>query len=178
MESDPPLLVPRRAVELSNDARGEPKLLRNWSGAGAYVLLAEPGAGKTKAFEVEARETGGEYTSARDFITLRSQRPKAPIFIDGLDEMRAGTASHRAPLDQIRSRLDDLGRPAFRLSCREADWRSAVDHGSLKAVAPNGELTILHLEELDDEDILRILRSREVANAEEFLANSRSHALT
>lgn len=175
MESDPPLLVPRRAVELSNDARGEPKLLRNWSGAGAYVLLAEPGAGKTKAFEVEARETGGEYTSARDFITLRSQRPKAPIFIDGLDEMRAGTASHRAPLDQIRSRLDDLGRPAFRLSCREADWRSAVDHGSLKAVAPNGELTILHLEELDDEDILRILRSREVANAEEFLANSRSH---
>lgn len=143
------------------------------------MLLAEPGAGKTKAFEVEARETGARYTSARDFITLRSRnfRPDVPIFIDGLDEIRAGSESHRAPLDDVRRRLDELGRPAFRLSCREADWRSAVDNESLKAVAPKGELAVLHLEELDDADILDILRSLEVEHPEEFLAESERYGI-
>ncbi len=179
MDKSPPLLVPRRAVELSSEAPGIPQFLANWRGAGAYVLLAEPGAGKTKAFEVEARETAGEYTSARDFITLQSRKFKSdvPVFIDGLDEIRAGSGSHRAPLDDIRRRLDELGRPAFRLSCREADWRSAVDRESLKAVAPKGELTVLHLEELEDADILAILRSLEVKNSEEFLAESVRHGV-
>ncbi len=179
MDKSPSLLVPRRAVELSPETRGEPQPLADWRGVGAYVLLAEPGAGKTKAFEVEARETGGEYTSARDFITLQSRKFKsdAPVFIDGLDEIRAGSGSHRAPLDDIRRRLDELGRPAFRLSCREADWRSAVDRESLKAVAPKGELAVLHLEELEDADILEILRSLAVENAEEFLAESERHGV-
>ncbi len=179
MDRSPPLLVPRRAVELSPDSRGTPQPLSTWRGAGAYVLLGEPGAGKTKAFEVEAHETEGEYTSARDFITLRSRRFKAdvPIFVDGLDEIRAGSVSHRVPLDDIRRRLDELGRPAFRLSCREADWRSAVDSDSLKAVAPKGELAELHLQELDDADILAILHSLSVAHPEKFLTESEHHGV-
>ena len=179
MDKGLPLLVPRRAVEISPEAPGVPQPLTSWRGAGAYVLLAEPGAGKTKAFEVEAQETGGEYTSARNFITLQSRKFKsdAPIFIDGLDEIRAGSASHRAPLDDIRRRLDELGRPAFRLSCREADWRSAVDRESLKAVAPKGELAVLHLQELDDADILAVLRSLGVEPPEEFLAESERHGV-
>ena len=174
MDTSPSLLVPRRAVELSADTRGAPQPLSAWRGTGAYVLLGEPGAGKTKAFEVEARETEGEYTSARDFITLRSRKFKAdaPIFIDGLDEIRAGSVSHRVPLDDIRRRLDELGRPAFRLSCREADWRSAVDRESLKAMTPKGELAELHLQELDDADILAVLRSLFVKQPEEFLKES------
>ncbi len=181
MDKSPPLLVPRRAVELSPEAPGipQPQPLTNWRGVGAYVLLAEPGAGKTEAFKVEAWETGGEYTSARDFITLQSRKFKSdvPVFIDGLDEIRAGSGSHRAPLDDIRRRLDELGRPAFRLSCREADWRSAVDRESLKAVAPKGELAVLHLEELKEADILEILRSLAVENSEKFLAESERHGV-
>ena len=167
-----PLLVPRSAVDLSNDEMSGPLPLSHWRETAAYVLLAEPGAGKSKAFEVEAQETGGDYITASDFVALRSRKLKAPIFIDGLDEIRAGAGSQRGPMDEIRSRLDDLGRPAFRLSCREADWRSAVDPDSLKAVAPNGELAVLHLAEIGEADILRILRSREVANPEEFLENA------
>lgn len=179
MDTSPPLLVPRRAVELSPDSRGAPQPLSAWRGAGAYVLLGEPGAGKTKAFEVEAHETEGEYTSARDFITLRSRKFKAdaPIFVDGLDEIRSGSVSHRVPLDDIRRRLDDLGRPAFRLSCREADWRSAVDSDRLKAVAPKGELAELHLQELDDADILEVLGSLSVERPEEFLTQSEHHGV-
>lgn len=179
MERSLPLLVPRRAVELSPDSRGAPQPLSAWRGAGAYVLLGEPGAGKTKAFEVEALKTEGEYTSARDFVTLRSRKFKAdvPIFVDGLDEIRAGSVSHRVPLDDIRRRLDELGRPAFRLSCREADWRSAVDRESLKAVAPKGELAELHLQELDDADILDVLHSLSVEYPEKFLTASEHHGV-
>ncbi|MBI4292346.1 MAG: hypothetical protein HY661_12790 [Betaproteobacteria bacterium] len=179
MEKSFPLVVPRRAVQLSPERPRESHPLARWRGIGAYVLLAEPGAGKTEAFKREARKTGGEYTSARDFITLRSRsfKPDAPIFIDGLDEIRAGSESHRAPLDNVRRRLDELGRPKFRLSCREADWRSAVDNESLTAVASKGELAVLHLEELDDADIVAILRSLGVEDPEGFLVESERHRI-
>lgn len=177
MEARTPFFVPRSAVEPSNEDLSGPQPLIDWRNTSAYVLLAEPGAGKTETFKVEAQESGGDYTTARDFVTLQSQTYKAPIFIDGLDEMRAGANTQRGPMDEIRRRLDHLGRPAFRLSCREADWRSAVDPDSLKAVAPSGELAVLHLAELDDADILLILRSREVAKPEEFLDHAERHTM-
>ena len=170
-------LVPRDAIDLSTENLREPLPLSHWRDTGAYVLLAEPGAGKTSAFEVEARESGGDYVSARDFVTLGSRKFQSPIFIDGLDEIRAGATSQRGPMDEIRKRLDELGCPAFRLSCREADWRSAVDGDSLKSVAPNGELAVLHLAELDEKDILRILRSRDVEDAEGFLEKAERHTM-
>jgi len=177
VETRTPLLVPRSAVEPSNEDLGGPQPLIHWRNTSAYLLLAEPGAGKTETFKIEAQESGGDYTTARDFVTLQSQTYKSPIFIDGLDEIRAGANTQRGPMDEIRRRLDDLGRPAFRLSCREADWRSAVDSDSLKAVVQNGELAVLHLSELDDADILRILRSRDVEKPEEFLDHAERHTM-
>ena len=168
------VIVPRRAVEISAETRSAPLPLANWRGAGAYVLLAEPGAGKTEAFKAEERDTGGTYVTARDFITLRTRRfdQSLPILIDGLDEIRAGSGSQRTPLDDIRKRLDELGRPPFRLSCREADWRSSVDRERLEAVAPGGKLAELHLRELGDTDILEVLRGHGVKHPETFLAES------
>ena len=178
MAKTPSIVVPRHVVELSSESKGTPQLLSSWRNAGAYVLLAEPGAGKTEAFKAEAQGTNG-YTTARDFITLRSRTfdKGTPIFIDGLDEIRAGSDSNRAPLDDVRRRLDELGCPAFRLSCREADWRSAVDLERLKAVAPGGELTELHLQELCDADILEILRALSVERPDEFLTESERHGV-
>ena len=60
MENYQPLLVPRHAVDLSNDELSGPVPISHWRETAAYVLLAEPGAGKSKAFEVEAQE----YTAA------------------------------------------------------------------------------------------------------------------
>lgn len=153
-------------------------MLSSWRNAGAYILLAEPGAGKTEAFKAEAERTNG-YVTASDFITLRSRAfdKSTPIFIDGLDEIRAGSGSSREPLDEIRRRLDELGRPPFRLSCREADWRGAVDLERLKAVAPGGTLAELHLQELSDTDILKIVRGFSVERPNEFLEESELHGV-
>lgn len=178
MAESPNLVIPRRAAELLVKDGGSPQLLSHWRDVAAYVLLAEPGAGKTQAFLAEKRATGGSYVTASDFISLRSTTyPNTPIFIDGLDEIRAGSYSHRAPLDEIRTRLDELGRPSFRIACREADWRSAVDHTRLKAVSRTGELAELHLQELDDAEILAILRSLSVERPEEFVTRSEHHGV-
>jgi hypothetical protein len=171
--------VARKAVDLSDASQRQARPLSDWRFAKAYVLLAEPGAGKTRAFENEQREGGGEYVTARDFITLGLDRFKGrgPIYIDGLDEIRAGSATFRGPLDDIRRRLDELGCPAFRLSCREADWIGAVDQDALRAVAPRGELAVLHLEDLDDADIAQILLDLKVKDPAAFLAQANRHGI-
>ena len=122
-----------------------PRPLEDFRERDAYVLLGAPGAGKTVEFEREAGREGGCYVTARDFITF-ADRPEwhgTTLFIDGLDEVRAGAADGRTPLEAIRFRLDALGRPRFRLSCREADWFGANDRRHLESVSPSGEVTVL-----------------------------------
>ena len=84
------------------------------------------------------------------------------LFIDALDEVRAGSPDARATLDAIRSRLDKLGKPRFRLSCRAADWRGEQDRGRLSAVAPvSSQVVLLLLDPLSDDGVTRILAARE-----------------
>ena len=119
----------------------------------AYVLLGEPGAGKTHEFTRESDELGDTAVkvSARSFVALDPRRPEwqnKTLFIDGLDEMRAGLADARPPLDEIRNRLDRLRPPRFRLSCREADWLGNNDLQALREVSPNSQITVLRLDPL------------------------------
>ena len=103
------------------------RLLKDFRSEPAYVLLGDPGAGKTTAFEAECRAHGENacLVTARDFIALElNSHPEwreKTLFVDGLDEVRAGSVDLRTPFDEIRKRLDALGRPRFRLSCRTAD---------------------------------------------------------
>lgn len=140
----------------------EQKNLENYRDKAAYVLLGDPGAGKTEAFKLEAKESGGEYITARDFAVFEPKDSLAnkTLFIDGLDEMRADGGDGRTPLDHIRNHLERLGCPRFRLSCREADWLGASDSEALKRVSPDGEIVALHLDPLSKDDIIEILRHK------------------
>ena len=132
------LRVPRRATALLADRR-DTRPLQEWRDVDAYVLLGDPGAGKSESMRAEALASAGVYLSARDFIALGVESVSAgkTLFIDGLDEMRAGSADGRVPLDAIRSRLNGLGRPRFRLSCREHDWRAQTDRAARGQQSPN-----------------------------------------
>jgi hypothetical protein len=127
----------------------------------AYVLLGDPGEGKTTVFEQEAERQGACFVTARDLITFDiDNHPEwhgNTLFIDGLDEIRAGSLDARTPFDGIRAKLDKLGHPRFRLSCREADWFGASDQDRLKTVSPDGRVTLLHLDPLTEDDVLEIL---------------------
>lgn len=157
-----------------------PRSLSDYRDTAAYVLLGDPGAGKTSSFEAEALATGGCFIRARDFLTFDT-RPgwsDQTLFIDGLDEMRASSADSRAPLDQLRRKLAQLGCPHFRLSCREADWLGSSDRTHLNQVAPGGEVCTLRLEPLSEPEILELLESREdVQDADAFFTAAREHGL-
>lgn len=155
-------VVSRTCTEIPENERDrEPssRPLDAYRAAPAYVLLGDPGAGKTTAFEREREACGadGVLVSVRDFLTFEpSSHPEwhgKTLFLDGLDEVRAGQPDARVPLDAIRRNLDGLGRPRFRLSCRAADWLGTNDRSNMAAVAPDGSLTVLRLDPLADSDI-------------------------
>ncbi len=95
------------------------------------------------------------------------------LFIDGLDEVRAGVADARTPFDVLRSRLDALGKPRFRLSCREADWLGTNDRENLTRVCSDAGLTVLRLDPLSDDNIVQILTARPGVDARSFVASAR-----
>lgn len=175
------IFVPRTGTELAPDGQrlpGQPlAALRERS---AYALLGEPGAGKTKAFDLEAKAVGTEAISARDFVTLgpHGKCQGKPLFIDGLDEMRAGSADGRSQFDAIRQRLDALGRPPFRISCREADWLGASDLEGLARVAPDGKVAVMHLDDLTDAQIAQVLTENHgVADPQNFIDQAHKRRL-
>ena len=148
----------------------------------AYVLLGDPGAGKTTVFEQEAERQGACFVTARDLITFDiDNHPEwhgNTLFIDGLDEIRAGSLDARTPFDGIRAKLDKLGRPRFRLSCREADWFGASDQDRLKTVSPDGRVTLLHLDPLTEDDVIEILsHEHDASYARSFVKQAKERGL-
>jgi hypothetical protein len=147
----------------------------------AYVLLGDPGSGKSETFKAEANASDGFYVTARNFVvlTLPAGTEKKTLFVDGLDESRAGEGDGHTPLDRIRQRLDELGRPSFRLSCREADWLGASDRHALSAVAPSGQIAVFHLDPLTKEQIRDILiNDSSVSDPDAFLTQAEQRGLS
>jgi len=175
-----PFLVRRTCTRKKEDKREECRPLEEYRDLSAYVLLGDPGAGKSESFGREAIASGGEYVRARDFATFDpgDELKGKTLFIDGLDEIRADGGDGRTPLDHIRKHLDRLGRPSFRLSCREADWLGESDTTALKRVSPDGEIVALHLDPLSGEDVAEILKNKvNVFDVEAFIHQAREHGL-
>jgi hypothetical protein len=144
----------------------------------AYVLLGDPGAGKTEAFKREAEESGSEPPiKARDFATYKPNREYQgkTLFIDALDEMRADGGDGWTAIAQVSKRLEELGCPRFRLSCREADWLGESDSAALQRISPN--IVALHLDPLTDSDIIEILRHKSVPDPDDFVRKADEHRL-
>lgn len=160
MSERPPDLsyrVPRTCTRVGEKAV-QPCSIESLRELDAYVLLGDPGIGKSEAFRAEAKATGGIYKTARDFVALSLPNLSGEtVFIDGLDENRSGTADGNTALDAIRRKLDAHGTPRFRISCREADWFGATDREALAAVAPGGEIGVFALDPLTKDDVVSIL---------------------
>ena len=156
---------------------GESKPLSAFRLKRAYVLLGDPGAGKTTEFKREQGVVGdglAVVVSARDLKTFdvesRPEWHSKTLFVDGLDETRAGETDSRTPLDKIRAQLARLGTPRFRLSCREADWLGPNNRRHLQAVSPDSEITVLRLDPLDNDSTAELLRSQhQVDDVGEFV---------
>ncbi|MDE0624019.1 MAG: hypothetical protein OXH83_20345 [Bryobacterales bacterium] len=188
------LRVPRRVNEVSLD-RGSPTetnaapstdscWLADHRGAQAYVLLGEPGSGKTTAFEMEADADpeNSELVSARDFAELSVERHQEwcgkTLFIDGLDEIRTASSNWREPLDSIRRSLEGLGHPRFRLSCRAGEWLGEDDAAALRRLGSYHELVVLRLDPLGEDQVRTVVEERVgQAGAREFMTYAHEHGL-
>lgn len=156
--------VPRQVRRLSDERHGSPENppepLTRFRDLPAWVLLGEPGAGKTTAFQQEAEATGGKFLRVADFIAddpdegLRGKT----LFLDGLDEIRARAGASATVIQSIRGRLKRLGKPPFRIACRAADWYGSSDAEDLKGASADGEILRLQLIPLGEDDIRAILR--------------------
>lgn len=183
------IIVPRTCTEISAENANqhrekEPRSLEEFQDVSAYVLLGDPGAGKTTAFKTECKKLREKacLITARDFLTFNPQsHPEwcdKTLFIDGLDEIRVGANDARTPFDQIRGRLDELGKPHFRLSCREADWLGANDRRHLESVSPDSKVTVLRLDPLTDSDIADVLNDRsDIGDAQTFMAAAKERGV-
>ncbi|MYD21490.1 MAG: hypothetical protein F4X04_04575, partial [Holophagales bacterium] len=180
------VIVPRTCTEiLAEDAnqhrKKESQPLEAFRDAPAYVLLGDPGAGKTTAFEAECAALGEEAYShvitADEFLTydvsdLPPEWREKTLFIDGLDEVRASSQGESA-FKEMRKLLRALGKPRFRLSCRQADWLGTNDQERLESVSPDSKVTVLRLNPLTLCDIENILNARsDIPDASTFIKNA------
>ncbi|MDE0158833.1 MAG: hypothetical protein OXI02_04840 [Candidatus Dadabacteria bacterium] len=175
-------IVPRTCKEVlppdSDQDKGSLPL-KEFRSAMAYVLLGNPGSGKTTVFETECKALGDDacFITARDFLALDpDSHPEwrgKTLFIDGLDEIRTSAYDARRPLDKIRNRIDKLGKPRFRISCRSADWLGENDLKHLARVSKDSAVTVLLLDPLTDSDVVSILdRHPDIHDSQEFIASA------
>ncbi len=181
MTSPKPYIACRTCTEINlstpdaqrgTESREESQPIENFAQEDAFVLLGAPGSGKTEEFKRQASISDGHYVSARNFLALgnQSELRSKTLFIDGLDEVRAGVQDGRTPFDAIRNKLQQLDRPRFRLSCREADWFGSNDRLYLESVAPNQKLRVLRLNSLSATNVREILRIKfELSDPDEFI---------
>lgn len=181
------LLVSRtcvRQADTKDDRTAEPMSLDDTHALIAYVLLGDPGMGKTSAFRQQAELVGGHFICAGDLLTFDDlselKNSARPIFIDGLDETRAGSTAGRVPLDNIRNKLRQLGCHSFRLSCRAADWLGNPDARKLQSLlSSEDEIQVLTLQPLTLTDVEIILRANHgISDAQAFIASAEKNGLT
>ena len=173
-----------RSVSRWQDDRwvSEGEKLSDFRTAHAYVLLGEPGGGKSTAFEEERRNDGNavEVTARRFIRRSLEAHPEwrgATLLIDGLDEVRAGGGDLREPLDSLVCRLEKLGNPRFRLSCREDSWLGRNDLRELSSVTASEEVHLLRLDPLSEQDAQRILAAAGVKDPDSFYWKAKDRGL-
>lgn len=178
------IFVPRTVKQLRQLPDGGPDTkavaLESLRSVPAWVLLGEPGAGKSEAFKSEAQAVEGLRLTIAEFVysDIDEAWKNKCLFLDGLDEVRASPTAESI-LFLVKSRLRKLGQPNFRIACRAADWYGQSDLEEIIGASPNEHLPIYTLEPLAPTDIKRILEDNfNRSDAEDFIAKAKAHGIS
>ena len=170
----------RRIQSTSSKAQqDELRPLSAYDDAANIVLLGDPGAGKTHTFRELAVRCNGRYVTAREFLVIPVTKLDGTLFIDGLDERRAGR-SDRDTVDALVKKLFAAEPPKVRISCRVADWLGDTD---LAALSPyfqqGGDPVVLLLSRLTRDEQRAVLQAEGLSanEANAFLHQAAERAL-
>lgn len=139
-----PLAPLDRSVASRNEETVVGQRLSRFRDEAAFILLGEPGSGKSSAFEEEARRAGTRVVTARDFVD--GDWPDSRIvFIDALEEYRiAQPAADR--LAMLATNLKDANYAQWRIACRAI---SLPRHDAERLEKLIGSFVTLQLQPLD-----------------------------
>lgn len=132
-----------------------------------FVLLGEPGMGKSETLKALAALTQDKPITVNDFIVtgLAQSSGGNPIFIDALDEARA--SGDTTVWRELCRRIAQAGLRSFGIACRAADWAS-TDKEDLTAVAQGQRIRVFTLDPLKPDLRRALLKHAGIANVEAF----------
>jgi predicted NACHT family NTPase len=143
-----------------------PRPFSDFVAAPNLVLLGDPGAGKTYVFKEAAKAEGGRFLKARAFLATPARMLTGQaLFIDGLDEQRAGRAD-RDTIDELVAKLFEVNPAKVRISCRVADWLGESDLAGLQPYfEQHGEMAVLLLQDLSRREQVSVLAAQGAGEA-------------
>lgn len=143
------------------------------------VLLGDPGAGKTHLFREESAASGGRFVTARGFLSTPVRATGEVLFIDGLDERRAGR-NDRDTVEKLVEKLFTAEPRQVRISCRAQDWLGESDLASLNPFFElGGEPAVLDLQKLSREEQRAVLTTQgmDAIEADAFLSEANERGI-
>jgi hypothetical protein len=158
------------------DEADQRKPFSEFSARSNLVLLGAPGAGKTHLF-TEAAAGSGKRVTTRDFLNIPSFPSNTVLFIDALDERRAGRGD-QGTIDAVVKKLFEVKPKKVRISCRESDWLGETDLAAFQPYFNQcGGCVVLALEQLTLDEERAVLIAQGVPNPDEFLKQARERDL-
>jgi hypothetical protein len=156
-----------------------PQPFSAFAGHTNIVLLGDPGAGKTYLFQESARAEGGRYLKARAFLNIPTFPPNSILYIDGLDERRAGRGD-QGTIDAIVQKLFAISPAKVRLSCRMVDWLGETDRAAFEPYFDvGGGAVVLRLEHLSllEQQAILATQGMNRADADAFITEAQARGL-
>ena len=165
-----------RRITVLNGTEQQRQALRRVSDLRAlnfYVLLGEPGIGKTSTFKREAAAEAGTRLTLRQLLTGFPTPEGETRFLDGLDEYRIdGQPSEK--VTKLAAKLIATKPPRWRLACRSEDWRAEADMAQIANTTSDESIVVVQLQLLDEDEQTEILEALGEAEPAKFLEQARS----
>jgi len=179
------LLMNRKVRQISpqlrEDDADEIRTVSSFAERPNIVLLGDPGAGKSHTFRQLAQASRGRLVTARAFLVTPAAQVDDVLFIDGLDERRAGRGD-RDTVDALVEKLFAVAPKKVRISCRAADWLGESDLAALRPFfeANGGEPIVLLLERLSPDEQRMVLAEQGLSNDDvsNFVGEAQSRGLS
>ena len=154
----------------SKDAAHQHFLVQDLIDIPAWVLLGDPGMGKTQAMEALAeqlKDSGGLCMTVDKFLVEPIDRFNRGtcLFLDALDEARA--SGDKSLWRELRQQMARIRPRQFAIACRRADWQS-LDADDLRAHATDGQIRVFTLNPLSENESLALIEAQGIEDSHHF----------